>query len=179
MATSIFNYDKALNAMLYVANRVEKRDIHKIFKILYFADMSHLLHYGRAITGDRYIAMQYGPVPSSIYDMVKIVRGVSWYVDDNLKAFFSIDGDKMTPLRDADMSYLSATDVLELDASIEKYAALDFGAMTRVSHGMAWDNAWKNPYSEISVEDILRECKADEEYINYIVESITAQKELM
>ena len=29
----------------------------------------------RAITGDRYVAMKYGPVPSAIYDMVKIVKG--------------------------------------------------------------------------------------------------------
>lgn len=179
MATPIFDFNRALNALLYVANRVEKRDIHKIFKILYFADMLHLSQYGRAITGDRYIAMKYGPVPSSIYDMVKIVRGDSWYVMDDLKAFFTVNGKFLEPLRDADISYLSDTDISELDSSIDKYSAIDFGEMTRLSHGSAWQNAWDNPIvDEISVEDILRECDADEAYINFVVENITAQKEL-
>ncbi len=179
MATSVFDFNRALNALLYVANRVEKRDIHKIFKILYFADMSHLCKYGRAITGDRYIAMKYGPVPSSIYDMVKIVRGDSWYIMDELKAFFAVHDKFLEPLRDADMSYLSASDIQELTDAINKYDSVDFNNMTRLSHGSAWEKTWNNPSKdEISVEDILRECNADEEYIRYIVESITAQKEL-
>lgn len=165
--------------MLYVANRIERRDIHKIFKILYFADMSHLFKYGRAITGDRYIAMKYGPVPSSIYDMVKIVRGDSWYVMDELKAFFAVNNKYLEPLRDADTSYLSESDVNELVDSIKKYSDVEFSEMTRLSHGSAWKKTWENPAKdEISIEDILRECEADEDYIKYVVENITAQNEL-
>lgn len=178
MATSIFDFDRALNALLYVANRVKRRDIHKVFKILYFADMYHLLKYGRAITGDRYIAMKYGPVPSSIYDMVKIVRGDSWYVDDDLKAFFSVKGQLLNPLRDADFDYLSESDIAELNRAIQAYKDVDFDEMTRISHGSAWQKTWDSPSDEISVEDILRECNADEDYIHYIVENITARKEL-
>lgn len=179
MATSVFNFNRALNALLYVANRVEKRDIHKIFKILYFADMAHLFKYGRAITGDRYIAMKYGPVPSSIYDMVKIVRGDSWYVMEELKAFFAVHDKFLEPLRDEDISYLSASDVQELTDAVNKYNDVNFEEMTQLSHGSAWEKTWNNPSNdEISVEDILRECNADENYIQYIVENITAQKEL-
>lgn len=178
MATSIFDFDRALNALLYVANRVERRDIHKIFKILYFADMHHLLKYGRAITGDRYIAMKYGPVPSSIYDMVKTVRGDSWYVDDNLKAFFKVNGQLLEPLRDADTDYLSASDIAEIESAIHTYKDADFKELTRLSHGSAWKKTWESSNDEISVEDILRECEADEEYIHFIVENITARKEL-
>lgn len=179
MATPVFDFDRALNALLYVANRVERRDIHKIFKILYFADMHHLLKYGRTITGDRYIAMKYGPVPSSIYDMVKTVRGDSWYIDENLKAFFSIQGQLLEPLRDADMDYLSDSDVAEIENAIKTYKDADFKELTRLSHDSAWKKTWDSPSTdEISVEDILHECKADEEYISYIVENITAQKEL-
>ncbi len=180
MATSVFDFNRALNALLYVANRTERRDIHKIFKILYFADMAHLYKYGRAITGDKYIAMKYGPVPSSIYDMVKIVRGDSWYVMDELKAFFAVhDKLYLEPLRDADTSYLSESDINELNDAIDRYSSIDFKEMTQLSHGSAWEKTWKNPSNdEISVEDILRECHADEEYIQYIVENITAQKEL-
>lgn len=181
MITKNLNLDRSLNALLYVANHIakEKRDIHKIFKILYFADMSHLNKYGRSITGDRYIAMKYGPVPSSIYDMVKIVRGDSWYVHDELKAFFSVKGMYLTPLRDADMGYLSKSDVDELDESIKRYKDVDFSTMTNLSHGSAWKAAWDNPDSdEITVRDILKESGADEEYISYIEELTAAKKEI-
>lgn len=178
MATLIFDLNRALHALLYVANRVERKDMHKLFKILYFADMEHLYKYGRAITGDRYIAMKYGPVPSSIYDMVKIVKGSSIYRMDELKAFFRMDGYNLMPLRDADQDYLSQTDIEELDASIVKYKSFDFATMTSKSHGSAWQSAWDTPdRDEIYVEDILRECNADEEYIAYIVENILAQRE--
>ena len=70
-----FDKTKALNALLYVANRVQRKDFHKIFKIVYFADRQHLAEWGRPITGDTYIAMDAGPVPSRMYDMMKIVRG--------------------------------------------------------------------------------------------------------
>ena len=179
--TSVFDYDRALNALLYVSNRLEsnKRDIHKIFKILYFADMSHLCKYGRAITGDTYIAMKYGPVPSCIYDMVKVVRGDSLYNQPELKAFFTIKGNMLEPLRSEDLDYLSESDVRELGESVAKYGNLTFDKMTEISHDNAWEKAYSNPISEkISVVDILTENGANEDYINYIVENLSAQKEL-
>ena len=179
MSIANFDFDRALNALLYVASRVQQRDIHKIFKVLYFADMAHLALYGRAITGDRYVAMKYGPVPSSIYDMVKAVKGESWFVNEELKAFFGVEGMMLTPLRDADMSYLSATDIEQLNIAIDKYASLCFGEMTRVSHGSAWQKAWDNPTTDdIAIEDMLAESGADKAFIGFVVESITAQKEM-
>ena len=178
MATAIFDFDRSLNALLYVANRLEKTDLHKIFKILYFADMRHLLKYGRAITGERYIAMKYGPVPSSVYDMVKIVRGDSWLIDERLKGFFKVSGRIFEPLQDADTSCLSASDIAVLDEAIDTYKDVDFNELTRLSHGSAWQKAWDGPDDEIAIEDILRECEADEAYINFIVDNISARKEL-
>jgi len=86
-----FKYDehKAISSLLYIAghliglnDRKVKPDLHKVFKILYFADQKHLARYGRVIVGDFYIAMDHGPVPSNMYDMVKTVRGDSIYPDD-------------------------------------------------------------------------------------------------
>ena len=55
-----FDKEKALNALLYVTNRVQRKDFHKIFKIIYFADRQHLADWGRPITGDTYIAREAG-----------------------------------------------------------------------------------------------------------------------
>lgn len=58
----LFKYDRAISSILYALKQLGGRtDMHKLCKILYFADQRHLSLYGRSITGDRYIAMQYGP----------------------------------------------------------------------------------------------------------------------
>lgn len=79
--TQIFQYETTLNAILYVLQQLGgKTDMHKLCKILYFADQRHLSKYGRSITGDTYIAMQYGPVPSNVDDILKAVRGDSFFL---------------------------------------------------------------------------------------------------
>ena len=68
-----FNKEKATHSILYVANKLERRDLHKIFKILYFAERKHMQDWGRPIIGDTYIAMDAGPVPSRVYDILKYI----------------------------------------------------------------------------------------------------------
>ena len=49
MITSLFNKDVALQAILYVLSKLGgQSDMHKICKILYFADQKHLSRYSRA-----------------------------------------------------------------------------------------------------------------------------------
>ena len=68
----LFQYNAAVNAILYALAVLDKKmDMHKLCKILYFADQKHLSLYGRSITGDTYIAMEYGPVPSNVDDILK------------------------------------------------------------------------------------------------------------
>ncbi len=88
----LFRKDVAIQAILYIAQCIERKDLHKICKILYYADQSHLSRYGRSITGDTYIAMEYGPVPSNIEDIFKALRGDSYFSGcvEDLKEFFEI-----------------------------------------------------------------------------------------
>ena len=86
-----FNECKTINAILYIAEKLKRKDFHKIFKILYFSDREHLNVYGRTITGDTYIAMTDGPVPSNVYDIFKSVRGDGYYKDDGkFGQYFSV-----------------------------------------------------------------------------------------
>ena len=72
-----FDIDKSITLLKVILSNFKDGvcDFHKLFKILYFAEQKHLLQYGRTITGDRYIAMKDGPVPSNIYDLLKTLRG--------------------------------------------------------------------------------------------------------
>jgi uncharacterized phage-associated protein len=157
-----FDRTKALNALLYVANRVQRKDFHKIFKIIYFADRQHLADWGKPITGDTYIAMEAGPVPSKMYDMLKIVRGDSYLPDvEGLGKFFAVENWMyVKPLADADLNKLSRNEQEALDDSIAKYSALSYDEIKEKSHDVAWRSTARD--FSISWDDIAREAGLDE-----------------
>lgn len=157
-----FDKEKSLNALLYVANRVQRKDFHKIFKIIYFADRQHLADWGRPITGDTYIAMEAGPVPSRLYDMLKIVRGDSYLPDmEGLSKYFQVENWMyVRPLQDADLNKLSASEQEAMSEAIEKYAALSYDEIKEKSHDVAWRSTARD--FSISWDNIAREAGLDE-----------------
>ena len=157
-----FDKEKSLNALLYVANRVQRKDFHKIFKIIYFADRQHLADWGRPITGDTYIAMEAGPVPSRLYDMLKIVRGDSYLPDtEGLGKYFQVENWMyVRPLQDADLNKLSASEQEAMSEAIEKYAALSYDEIKEKSHDVAWRSTARD--FSISWDNIAREAGLDE-----------------
>ena len=173
-----FDKTKALNTLLYVANRVQRKDFHKIFKIVYFADRQHLADWGRPITGDTYIAMEAGPVPSRMYDMLKIVRGDSYLSDiEELSVHFRIDHWMyITPLHDADLNKLSKTECEALDDSISKYSSLSYDEIKEKSHDVAWRSTARD--FSIKWEDIAREAGLDTEELKYLHDFSTLEAAL-
>lgn len=157
-----FDKEKSLNALLYVANRVQRKDFHKIFKIIYFADRQHLADWGRPITGDTYIAMEAGPVPSRLYDMLKIVRGDSYLPDmEGLGKYFQVENWMyVRPLQDADLNKLSANEQEAMSEAIEKYANLSYDEIKEKSHDVAWRSTARD--FSISWDNIAREAGLDE-----------------
>lgn len=166
---NLFDKDVTLNAVLYIIQQMGgKVDMHKIFKTLFFADQEHLSKYGRTITGDVYIAMNYGPVPSKTDDIFKAVRGDSFFSPgEELTSCFHftnryfVQNDKK-----ADLDYLSKSDIQCLDASIKMCKDKSFGELTKMSHGIAWQSTAGG--QQMAFADILREEGDSEEYINYI-----------
>src|SRR5436190_235803 len=68
-----FNFDesKVLETLVYLARVWPGITPFYLSKILFFADRDHLFAFGRPVTGDAYVAMAHGPVPSRVYDIVK------------------------------------------------------------------------------------------------------------
>ena len=176
MIKAVFDKDKAMHAVLYVTNRLARKDFHKIFKILYFADRKHLVEWGTLITGDTYIAMEAGPVPSRVYDMFKIVRGDAYSQDtEGLGEMFAVeDWMYVVPKRDADMGKLSASDVESLQWALDTYGNMTYKEIKEKSHDVAWSATAKD-YA-ISVESIAREAGLDSEDIEYIEEHVQLQR---
>lgn len=168
----LFRKDATLNAILYVLQKLGgKSDMHKIFKTLYFADQSHLSKYGRSITGDIYIAMQYGPVPSKTDDILRAVRGDSYFRDEELNTYFRfVNKYIVVANKAADMDCLSESDVECLDEAIDKCKDKNFDELTSMSHGLAWENTRRD--RAMSFKDILREKGDTEDYVDYIADKL-------
>lgn len=149
-----FDPEKALEAILYVACNTRDPGLHLVSKILYFADQRHLREYGRFITGDTYVAMKHGPVPSSAYDMMKWVRdqqGASFRFSEQLAAAFEVrNGRQVRALREPQLDVLSESELQCLQGAIAQYGQLRFGQLTRESHDAAWNSADENDFIELS-----------------------------
>lgn len=168
-----FDGDKGVAAALYVCSRLMAKKhqptFHKIFKISYFADQKHMATYGRPITGDHYVAMKYGPVPSNLYDIFKSVNGDGgFFASDYFTALFKVKGFNVSPLVDPDLDELSVSEIECLDSSIEENEAKDFDELTDLSHDLAYENAGQN--CDISFRDIARVAGASQSTIAYMEE---------
>jgi uncharacterized phage-associated protein len=165
-----FNENKTINAVLYIVMKLKRSDFHKIFKILYFSDREHLREYGRTITGDRYIAMSDGPVPSNLYDIFKSVRGDGYFKDNGkFGVYFSVIGnDLIKAHKEPDLKKLAKTDIQHIDNSLELYGNLSWDEIREKSHDYAWRSTIIN--RQIKFEDILWEAGGDDEFVEYVQE---------
>lgn len=169
---SLYNEKVSINAILYLLSKMNGTcDIHKMCKMLYYADQYSLANFARSITGDTYIAMDYGPVPSNIEDGFKGLRGSHYYITiDSLrnlsKAICFTNKYHIKALVEPNKRFLSGSDIESLDYAFNKCKDLSFSQLTDMSHSIAWNNARKN--GEMSVKDIMREAECDEDYIDFV-----------
>lgn len=144
-----FSPEKALEYTLYIASRLQNPTVHEVLKVRYFADKLHLAAYGFVASGDEYVAMQFGPVASSTYDLLKAARGdqSGWIhprfyevIDDALVV--ERGSNRVIPQRGPNTDYLSRADVAILDDAISRYGNMSFAERTHLSHDNAWKAAW-------------------------------------
>ncbi len=156
---------------LVLSNMDEKLcNFHKLFKILYFSEKQHLSRYGRSITGDKYIAMKDGPVPSSIYDILKILRGTPSVIKTSIDWSHDFEVRENHYLKminsEFDMDIFSESEIECLSQSIAENKNLSFTILRDHSHDSAWESANQN--DEMSIFDIAKAGGANDEIIKYI-----------
>jgi uncharacterized phage-associated protein len=167
-----FNEQKAIAAILYISKLLQSEgirvDFHRFFKILYFADSEHLSEYGRPIIGDHYIAMKDGPVPSNIYDILKIVRGDSIFEKcKNYSEYFEVYKNYfIKPKQEANLEELSESDIECLDDSFSKNKKLSYKELKKKSHDSAYYNATRD--DKIDFKEMAKVRGADEDMLSYI-----------
>jgi len=167
-----FEPERALASLLYAVARIPRPTLHSISKIFYFADKRHLRKYGCLMFGDQYVAMENGPVPSAIYDMLKAVRddasvqSVRGIPMGRLKESISVAGFCVTPLQSANTMKLSESNRKCMDWAIEEYGNCTFGELTDRSHDATWSET--APNSVISVEAMTIGMKNREALLEYL-----------
>ena len=148
MKRDYFDYEKAMQALLYVTSEIQNAGLHQSFKTLYFADQEYMRDFGRPILGDTYIKMEHGPAPSKVYDLIKMAKGVysgpllsSWgnkYAQNHLE----VVGDWMLqPLVAPEMDYLAEDEKTALDHAIERCHYMSYKDRVDESHDEAWQEA--------------------------------------
>lgn len=127
----------ATQALYYLLRKLGPTDKLKAVKLVYLADKYHLLHYGRTITGDRYYAMQHGPVGSLTKDVLAPNRLSLDGVDREYarKALRSAGGYKFTTGEDpGELDMLSPTDVEALDFVVGRFGPMGTSWLRNYTH---------------------------------------------
>ncbi|OFO52345.1 hypothetical protein HMPREF3027_06735 [Porphyromonas sp. HMSC077F02] len=165
---------------LYVINKCKSIDFIHLFKIIYFADRKHYATYGRRIVKDTFCAMQNGPVPSNLYNAVKIARGkeelsgklMSLKTISDAIVISDPSADYVISAKElADREELSLSDIKMLDESINENIRLTFDEVSEKSHDKAWNVAnTKHQNSEMDPHLIAESGGASEEMMDFIKE---------
>ncbi len=143
--------DKCIQGMQHLAQRKPGISHYYVGKIFFFADREHLVDCGRPISGDRYVAMEHGPVPITMLSIIKDNAGISEEVREKfqsrLRREWAGNHVKLWPHEQApEFPSLSGSDIKYLDDSLSKYGELDFGQLRELSHhDEAYQNAMAKP----------------------------------
>lgn len=167
--------EKIKAVLLYILQSFpEGVDYIKLFKILYFAQRTHLVNYGKVIVDESFRALRHGPVPTYTYKGLQIAEG------KNLKGDFAdflngleVKDKKVYSYSQPDMDYISGAEKRSLDAVIEKFGDTDPYDLSDLSHDSAWkgaiDRMQDDPQKNfITIIDIARAGNASKEMVDYI-----------
>jgi uncharacterized phage-associated protein len=144
------NTRKAVEVILWLAEKQAPIDFYHVLKVVFYADKYHLNAYGRPIVGDTYGAFNHGPVATTVYDILKQdaleVQAFDAYTEgsnDNLP-FEVRDRYWVHPKREANKLLLSKSDMEALDWAFGEYGSLPFKKLERLTHD---EPSWKNAYN--------------------------------
>ena len=145
-----FRFEKLNDLLTYLAGAIEGLDKLKAVKFIYLADRLHLLRHVRPIVGDRYVHLQYGPVPSLsfdyINDLINPERDVvpTEYLS-KLQKRFKIIYAKPYPILETNDEYeldnLSESEILILEEIVRKYGRMPGTELINLTHQ---HNTWLN-----------------------------------
>ena len=147
----------------------ERLDFHTILKACYFADRQALAERQLPIFGAEYIAMEHGPVPIEIYEMLacepkwltelaeRSVDGYPWRSDHHFVTL------KAEARSDREFTGVARAEMNMLEQALEKSSGMEFTLRTRETHGEDWFRGTQRPGRLMHYEDMIPEDALDRE----------------
>lgn len=182
----ITNYDskKLTELVLFILGKTGGADFYHASKMLYFAEMKHLAKWGSRIVPDEFYALKYGPVPTNLYDAVKELIHSKMVLSGELSEAIQFAGEDapnvLLPKREANLKFLSKSEIDALEQSIKENGSLTFGQLMEKSHDKAWEeaNLRTNGTNVISPVSMAKVLNADDAMLEYIEEQMQIESAL-
>lgn len=177
-------------ALLYIINNSEgkHRDVYGIVKTAFYAQQIHLSETGSPLFNDVICALPFGPVPSCMYDILKLARGdeneMSFHQSDGLLKIASSIGwedERYYAKEEPDMDFLSKSDIQCLDKAIDRVSGMSFNDIFAETHGPEWERAYNSNKRGKKVMDLIKiaeEGGADASTLAYLKEYIELERAL-
>lgn len=129
---------KLENLALYLANhpKVGQLGHTKLYKLIFFCDVTHLRQYGETITGSQYIKFQYGPVPSRAEKALKALRkaGAISVTREVLDEVRDIELMRVKACREADKKVFSKEELTTIETVAQNFGNRSAGELSDLSH---------------------------------------------
>ena len=141
-----YEKDRAHNAALWLLHRHGMQlDLMKMLKLVFLADLKHLLTFERPIVGGTYKAMTFGPVAHELYNDMKADFSFVFDPPYTIKA--------ASPVNEA---FLSESDINALRSVDDTYGSMDGFALSAITHKFSlWANHRVNapiPYEDFFLD---------------------------
>jgi|CXWL01.1.fsa_nt_gi uncharacterized phage-associated protein len=141
-----YDRNKFVAVMQILATKVGDLDILKSAKLLYFIDRHHLRKFGKPILCDTYISMEFGPVPSESYNILKsILDGKNPFLPIQPTPVSTRKHPVFSTLTEPNTDFLSQREVESIEEIIASKGQLHVGALIDETHQhSAWVNCEQN-----------------------------------
>jgi hypothetical protein len=147
------NIQKIIETLLWIINKKPDIALYHVMKIMFAADCYHLSKFGRPVTGDYYVAVRHGVMPSITKD---IIDKDPWVLSDYGVDCSIVDrrGNSLVAHRDFDRGKFSKSDIEALEYGFAEYANIPtFGEVREKNHRHpAWINAARKQGYDTSKE---------------------------
>ena len=177
----MFNELKTAQAAAYLLHKAGGEMHHiKLMKLLYLADRLNWQLNDRAISGDDYYSLPYGPVLSKTLNLIRgetlnhnKTKWEEWISDsEDHKVSLAKEIDNTDKYFWSELSF-SDTDIL--DEIFNKYGHLDRFALVKLTHDPKCVPEWKDPQGgakKIRLETLLKHLGKSKAQIKAIIEEI-------
>ncbi len=143
---SMFKQDKVNQMILFFAKKMQPWKT-KLNKLLFYADFLHYKNYGYSISGLRYVAINFGPVPDEYEILFTIGRVDNVFKKSYQEINDDATGEKILPMKNAKLNLgLFSTSELDcLNRVYDRFTSVSSSKIVEMSHK---EPAWKDNYKK-------------------------------